>query len=59
MEVKFFRAFPPPSPETAHFILWLATWYGFPDITHFEVDNCRMSANFNLIELNFVGHIPP
>ena len=49
-------------PETAHFILYssgLATGqYSFPDITHFEVGNCHMSAILNLIELNFFRTYP-
>ena len=39
--------------ETTHILFdsnGLATWYGFPEITHFQVENCHMSAIFNLIE---------
>ena len=32
----------------------IATWYDFPDITHFEVYNCRMSSILNLIQLRFL-----
>ena len=41
-------------PDSFHFYgNELSTWYGFPDITHFQVDNYSMSAIFNLIKLKF------
>ena len=49
------------SPLKLHILFysnWLATWYGFPNITHFEIDNCRMSAIFNLTELKFLRTYP-
>ena len=45
----FSRAYSLLKPQMLFYGDGLATWYGFPDITHFEVDNRR----------NFEGHIPP
>ena len=50
------RAYPPP---LLFYCNGLAIWYGFPDITHFKVDNCRMSAILNFIELKFLRTYPP
>ena len=37
----------------------LATWCGFPYITHFEIDNCCMSAIFNLLGVEIFKNIYP
>ena len=54
----FFRAHSPLKPHILFYSNGLATWYGFPDITHFKVDNCRKSAIFNLIDSKFVRTYP-
>ena len=47
--LKFYRGdiFQGISPLKLPFLVY--AWYGFPDITHFGVDNCCMSAIFKLI----------
>ena len=60
IKVTFFQGIYIP-PLELHILFYgnvLATWYGFPDIMHFEVENCRMSAIFNLIKLTFLRTYP-
>ena len=37
MKKKISRAYPLLKPRILFYINGLATWYGFPDITHFKV----------------------
>ena len=59
--VKFYRIYifcgtpPPPPPFKAHILFYsnvLAIWHGFPNMSHFEVDNGHKSAMFIFIQLN-------
>ena len=55
IDLNFFEAL------KLHFLFYsndLASWHGFPDITHIEDDNAHKSYILNLIQLKFVRAYP-
>ena len=59
IKVKIFRAYSPLKPFILFYNNGLTKLYDFPEITHFEVYNCHMSAILNSIVKKFSRHIPP